>query len=147
MWFPFYHNYNLPNKSPLNVALGEVGVRELPRNNPRILQYMSETGFTSIDQNTAWCSIFINWCCMKASRQRSYKATARSWLDVGSPVTKPKLGDVVIFWRESKSSWKGHVGFFITKRNGYVYCLGGNQRNSVCIQAYKESRVLGYRNI
>ena len=77
----------------------------------------------------------------------SKKLTARSWLSVGESTNTPKVGDVVVFWRESPKSWKGHVGFFIKETKNYVYVLGGNQRNMVCIKAYAKSRVLDYKKL
>jgi len=70
---------------------------------------------------------------------------ARSWLKWGKPVSKPLPGDVAVFWRESPSSWKGHVGFYLGEVGGYVVVLGGNQGNKVSVRYYKRSQLLGYR--
>lgn len=44
-----------------------VYLRDQAISNPRILAYCSEAGFFSIkSDDEAWCSIFINWCAMKA---------------------------------------------------------------------------------
>ena len=133
----------------LITALKEYGITELPgaENHPRILEYMSEAGFDFINEETSWCSIFINWCAMKAGLERSGKATARSWLNVGSEVEEPELGDVVIFWRSYSDSWKGHVGLFISRVDDSIYCLGGNQSNQVNISVYTADRLLGYRRL
>jgi hypothetical protein len=56
-------------------------------------------------------------------------------------------GDIVVFWRESIKSWKGHVGFYIREKDGWIYTLGGNQANQVKISAYPKSRVLSYRRL
>jgi hypothetical protein len=59
-------------------------------------------------------------------------------------VQKPQLGDIVVFWREKKDSWKGHVGFYINETNTHINVLGGNQNNMVCIKPYPKSRLLQY---
>ena len=69
-------------------------------------------------------------------------------LKLGEEVKEPKKGDIVVFWRESKNSWKGHVGFFKEfTAHGQVVCLGGNQNNSVCYRTYSADRVLSFRRV
>lgn len=136
----------------LKIAVQEIGVKEIagPEHNPTILNYSKEAGFSWInDDETPWCSIFINWCAIKAKIKGSGKESARSWLLIGEKVETPLPGDVVVFWRESIDSWKGHVGiFFGFNQNGKrVYCLGGNQGNMVSITSYDTREVLGYRRL
>ncbi|GAA0892643.1 TIGR02594 family protein [Fulvivirga kasyanovii] len=137
----------------INIALSQYGVKEVPGklHNPTIINYSWETGFKGIiDDETSWCSVFMNWCALKAGLQRSKQATARSWLKVGQVIrTAPKPGDIVIFWRESPASWKGHVGIFISysEDKKLIYCLGGNQSNMVCIAPYEASKLLGFRRL
>lgn len=136
----------------LTIALSQYGVKEIAGkgHNPIILSYFDEIGQTWVDTDeTAWCSAYANWVALKSLCERSEQLTARSWLLVGVAVEIPISGDVVIFWRESPTSWKGHVGFFIcysTDRK-YIYVLGGNQNNQVCIKAYPTSRLLGFRRL
>jgi uncharacterized protein (TIGR02594 family) len=139
-------------KNLVQIAANEIGVKEIEGadHNPGILTYAKEAGFSGItDDETPWCSIFVNWCCEKAGLQRTHKANARSWLYVGKPVNDPAPGDIVIFWRNHPQSWEGHVGIFLgyNKSMSMVYTLGGNQRNSVSIQAFEASKVLGFRRL
>lgn len=139
-------------QSLIKIAAGEIGVKEIPgeKNEKRIIDYAKEAGFNNItDDETPWCSIFVNWCCMKAGLQRSNRTNARSWLTVGIPTDKPEPGDIIVFWRDKPSSWKGHVGIFLgfSKNKDLVFTLGGNQRNTVSIQGYDTSKVLGYRRL
>lgn len=138
-------------KSLIQIALKEYGVKEWPgrSHNTRILQYMKESGFDFIDDETSWCSIFVNWCAKKAGLKYSGKPTARSWLDVGIDILEKdvQMGDIVIFWRDSPESWKGHVGIYISTDNEFIYVLGGNQNNMVCILPYTKLRVIGYRRL
>lgn len=139
-------------KSLLQIAAAEIGVKEIKgdKDTARIVDYAQEAGFKNItDDETPWCSIFVNWCCMKAGLQRTHKANARSWLTVGLPVDNPVPGDIVIYWRDNPRSWKGHVGIFTgySKDLTQVFTLGGNQKNSVSIQGYDASKVLGFRRL
>ncbi|SFR53197.1 TIGR02594 family protein [Robiginitalea myxolifaciens] len=136
----------------VEVASAEIGVREVKgsQSNPQIIRYAEETGFSNYKSDeSAWCSLFANWVAHKAGLERSNSLAARSWLNVGIPIENPEPGDVVVFWRESRDSWKGHVGFFhgFSSDKSRVYCLGGNQGNQVSVTAKPIGRVLGYRRL
>ncbi len=134
---------------PIDIAFSEYGIKEFSgqKDNPEVLKYFDEIGFdgSQLKDETAWCSAFLNYCRKKSGYSYSGKLNARSWLDIGQKVDEPQMGDIVIFWRQSPDSWKGHVGFYITERHGWTYVLGGNQNNQVKISAYPSSRILGYR--
>lgn len=101
------------------------------------------------DDETPWCSIFLNWCAKKAGFERTGKANARSWLNVGRKVDIPEPGDTVIFWRGSKDSWKGHVGLFMGygEDEDVIFSLGGNQGNQVSITEMPANQLLGFRRL
>jgi uncharacterized protein (TIGR02594 family) len=76
------------------------------------------------------------------------KATAKSWMEVGKEVKNPLPGDVVIFWRDDKNSWKGHAAIYIGKDEaGNIICIGGNQDDEVNIGYYSGDHVVGYRRL
>lgn len=136
----------------LKIAIQEIGVKEVAgsEHNPSIVNYAQESGFSWVnDDETPWCSIFINWCAKKAKLKGSGKASARSWLLIGEKIATPLPGDIVIFWRGSIDSWEGHVGiFFGFNADGKrVYCLGGNQGNMISVTSYDVNQVLGYRRL
>lgn len=134
----------------INTALSQYGVKEIVgrQHNPKVLEYFKAAGHSWVkDDETAWCSAFANWVAKNAGKQATGKLDARSWLKVGQKVTSPQIGDVVVFWRESRSSWKGHVAFFVRETNRHIYVLGGNQNNSVNIKAYPKNRLLEYRRL
>ena len=137
----------------IQIAAAELGQAEISGevHNDRIVAYSQESGITGISSDEIpWCSSFVNWVAFKADVVRTNKANARSWLLVGSKVdVHPEPGDVVIFWRESIQSWKGHVGFFLgySRDQRRVYCLGGNQGNAVSVSAYPADTVLGFRRL
>ena len=136
----------------LKIAFGELGTEEYPgdKQNPEVLKYASETGISGVTTDEiAWCSTFVNWVAMRAGLQYTKKANARSWLNAGINVTEPEPGDIVVFWRESPQSWKGHVGFFlgVSPDQKRVYCIGGNQGNRVSVSAYRLDTVLSYQRL
>ncbi|MEP2026319.1 MAG: TIGR02594 family protein [Reichenbachiella sp.] len=136
----------------LQVAFKELGQTEISgsQHNPRIVSYAEQSNFPGIkDDETPWCSIFVNFCCDELNYERSGKANARSWLQVGSESATPRPGDVVVFWRESLHSWKGHVGIYLGHSDDKkkVFCIGGNQGNAVSVAAYDAGKVLGYRRM
>lgn len=136
----------------LKIAFAELGTEEIvgDNDNPEVLKYAKDTGIKGITSDEIpWCSTFVNWVAWKAGQQYSKKANARSWLNVGQKVTSPEPGDIVVFWRESPESWKGHVGFFlgVSPDRKRVYCLGGNQGNRVSVSAYRINTVLSYQRL
>lgn len=136
----------------LQVAFKELGQTEIPgsEHNPRIIAYAEQSNFPGIrDDETPWCSIFVNFCCDELNYERSGQANARSWLQVGDEPVIPKPGDIVVFWRENIHSWKGHVGFYLghSQDRKKVFCLGGNQGNAVSIAGFDATKVLGYRRV
>lgn len=138
--------------SLIDIASAEIGVKEISgaNHNKRIITYAEEAGFSSIkDDETPWCSVFMNWVAMKAGLETTNLANARSWLNVGIQVVNPEPGDVVIFWREDPNSYKGHVGIFMgySQDKTRIYTLGGNQSNMVSQSAYSASELLGFRRL
>lgn len=136
----------------LKIAFAELGVEEIPGevHNPVVLKYAEDTKIQGITSDEIpWCSTFVNWVAWRAGLRYSGKPNARSWLNTGIKVTRPEPGDVVVFWRESPESWKGHVGFFlgISPDRKRVYCLGGNQGNRVSVSAYRINTVLSYQRL
>lgn len=134
-------------------ARGELGQRDYPgpRYNPRVVEYLNTTGLQANDDETSWCSAFVNWCMLQARQRGTNNAAAKSWLAYGQALSNPRPGCIVVLWRESPSSWKGHVGFFDGFDVGNrVRLLGGNQGggvswDEVCVANFPQERVLGYR--
>lgn len=132
------------------LAMEFYGLREIvgEEDNPVIVNWFRDIGYSWVkDDETSWCSCFINWLCWKLDLPKSGKLTARSWLTVGKETDNPEIGNIVIFWREDRNSWKGHVGLYAGQDDNNIFCLGGNQSNQVNISAYSKNRVLGYRVI
>lgn len=116
--------------------------------NPRIVEYHRATTLAvsdSTNDETPWCSSFLNWCMMKAEIKRTKSALARSWLTWGDKLNTPKYGCVVVLWRDSPTSGSGHVGFFVKSQGDNIILLGGNQGDAVTQAPFPRSRLLSYR--
>lgn len=129
-------------------ALQEYGEKGIDgaNHNQRILKYFRAPGFKQIkDDETAWCAAFMNYCFWAAGLVGTGSLMARSFLKFGKGTKVPKVGDIVVFWRISKDSPYGHVGFYVRETKDSVYVLGGNQANQVNISVFPKSQVLDYR--
>lgn len=133
--------------TPLIIAISQIGIKEIPgeESNSQINKYLSTVDLPS-DDEIPWCSAFVNWCLVEAGRQGTATPTARSFLHWGTPTFEPKTGDIVVLKRGT-GHWQGHVGFFLDYHYAYIYLLGGNQSNSVCISLYKRKDILSYREV
>lgn len=97
----------------------------------------------------AWCAAYVDYVLETFHNvQGTGSLLAKSYLRWGIPISEPDLWDVVVFERNGPG-WEGHVGFYVgeTIINGRVYywILGGNQNDSVTIELYPRSEVLGIR--
>lgn len=149
MWCLYRKKAKIKSDDPvwLIEAIKEQGIEEIVggRHNSRILEYHKYTDLKARTDEVSWCSSFINWCFYQCGLPGTNKASARSWLVWGIALAKPKRGCIAIFWRDSKNSWKGHVGFYMKEDKKYIYVLGGNQSNKVKISRYPKTRLIGYR--
>lgn len=132
------------------IAMGEVGTSEIvgPVDNPRIQEYLAATSMgPHMHDEVPWCAAFVGWCLKAASLHPSGSAAARSYLDWGTPLMRPRTGCIALFQRPP-SRESGHVAFYSQVNHtdpSMVDCLGGNQGNRVCVAAERMDRLLGYR--
>lgn len=131
-----------------DIAKKELGVAELhgPRDNPRIVEYLRSTslrGDMASNDETPWCSAFVNFCIEQSGFAGTDSAMARSWLKWGRSTDKPLTGCIAVFKRGEPPS--GHVAFFVADYGNNISVLGGNQGDKVSIAQYPASNLLGYR--
>ena len=129
----------------LIIALGELGQKEAPgdEDNPRISEYLKTVGMGGSDE-IPWCAAYVNWCLVNSKVEGTGKPNAKSFNNWGFDIQAPRPGAITVFHRGSQA-WQGHVGFFLDQTTSYVYLLGGNQENKVCLRPYSKSRLVGYR--
>lgn len=130
-------------------ALALRGTHEGTKRKPnRTVQIMFEDcGFPQFKDTTAtpWCAAFVGSLVKRAGYTPTNSLMARSFLNWGEKLEKPRLGCVVVMWRGSPTSASGHVGFYAGETASHVLVLGGNQSDSVTVAKFAKSRVLGYR--
>lgn len=117
----------------LAVAQGELGVHEIrgARHEARVLQYHQATSLRARDDETSWCSSFVNWTMQQAGVRGTGSAAARSWLQWGRAVPRDaghvRPGDVIVFPRGNNPA-QGHVAIVAEVLDGgRVKVIGGNQ--------------------
>jgi uncharacterized protein (TIGR02594 family) len=149
--------------TPFQLAERFVGIREIPgsKYNPEILSMLRLDADWPEDDSVPWCSGFVNYIMWILRLPRSKSLRARSWLNIGRPVTltEAQVGfDIVILSRGSlpqqgpeNTTAPGHVGFYAGNQNrldgDVVYLLGGNQNDEVNLRSYSYKRVLGIRRV
>jgi uncharacterized protein (TIGR02594 family) len=112
---------------------------------PKIREMFRISGFGGVqDDETPWCAAFVGTCLRLSGLESSNRLNARSYNGFGEKLLEPKPGCIVVFWRESKSSEKGHVAFFDHSDRKFIYTLGGNQGDAVTIKGYDKNRLIGY---
>lgn len=117
----------------LQIARGELGTHEIrgARDNPRVIEYHQATSLKARNDETSWCSSFVNWTMQQAGVRGTNSAAARSWLNWGQAVPRDaahvKPGDVIVFPRGNNPA-QGHVAIVSeVLDNGMVRVIGGNQ--------------------
>jgi len=140
-------------KNLVKIAAQELGVQEVagPGSNERIMTYAKEVGFDNWykDDDTAWCSLFMNWVALKAGVQRTNQGKAESWNQIGNKTSTPEPGDVALFASTAGSSKITHVGIYMgySQDHKRIYVLGGNQSNAVNISAFKADKLVAFRRL
>lgn len=131
-------------------AVRLIGTTESPgsANNPIIMSWAKDLDQAYPDDATSWCGLFIAHCMRIGAPndpQNFNRLSAQGWLNYGNKLPQPHLGSIVVFWRESPKSWKGHVGFLVGEDKYTWHILGGNQSNSVNVIRISKERTLGFR--
>ena len=131
----------------MTIARGELGVKEYAgkfNNNPRIIEYHKTTSLGASEDEVSWCAAFVGWVMLQAGYTSTKSALARSYLQWGTALSGPQYGAVVVFRRGNNPNF-GHVSLVQKFDDTYVWCLGGNQSDSVKVSRFPRSSVLGYR--
>ena len=141
-----------PQLAPLEYAREHLGEKEIkgPVDNPFINGCFDDIGLPQFDDDDPWCTAFVGACLKRTDFAYNHKrGDARSYLDYGVKIDEPEMGCLVIMWRESPRSWKGHVGFVAGWDADTVTILGGNQNDEVSYMTVPrhgpKSQILGYR--
>ncbi len=108
-------------------------------------------------QGQPWCAAFVSWCFMKAFGQEKAKKLLKHWPYVYCPTmadlftlnSNPKVGDIVIFYRNGEFT---HTGIVIKVSGDRFWTVEGNTSGSstiiangggVCQKSYYNSNLPG----
>jgi hypothetical protein len=122
----------------LQEARKEIGKGETTGDNkgPDVMRYHAITGAPS---GASWCASFVSFCFHEGNPgAMPYKATAgaretlkrfkdKGWTYTASVNSPPEPGDILVFWRGSKTGWMGHIGIVESYDNGIVTTIEGNK--------------------
>lgn len=119
-----------------------------PKSNPTILDWADDLDLHYPGDDIAWCGLFVGHCIGSTLPDEPLPVNplgARNWLRAGVPIKTPSYGAIAVFWRESRQSFKGHVGFLVAQSATSFKVLGGNQKDSVSYAWIDRDRLLGFR--
>jgi uncharacterized protein (TIGR02594 family) len=127
-------------------AIRVKGLHEV-RDYARLRGWMDRAVFPYDPREVAWCGSFVATCLLKWSATTKLPDNplgARNWSHYGLECT-PQMGAIMVFWRGSRSGWKGHVGFYWGEDDTAFHILGGNQSNAVTVARVSKDRFLAAR--
>lgn len=116
-----------------NAAVKEIGTRELPDNRgPAIRRYiaLAKCG----EEGEPWCAIFANAMLESMGVTGTKSPSSQSFTHHSNfmKLQGPAIGAIVVYWRISKASGLGHVGFYAGEdSHGFIDTLGGNESDMV----------------
>lgn len=140
------------NLKALKMAGSQVGVKEVSGSgdNPQVRKYhaySTKDNKVESPDSVAWCASFVCWVLEMVGMGSTNSKMARSYESWGIAVRPQDVlpGDIAVYWRGSKSSGSGHVGFVVKHISKGDYILGGNQSDSVNVAYKSNDRLLSYR--
>jgi uncharacterized protein (TIGR02594 family) len=135
----------------VTAGMGNVGFHEVG-DNRGIEEFIKQAKCGRLGD--PWCAIWANAKLEESGIPGTLSALARSFCDNPNFVKLkgPALGAIVVFWRESQNSGKGHVGFYMGETPTHIMgetpthilTLGGNEGDMVRQQFEPGGQLLGY---
>lgn len=116
-------------------------------NNQMILGWAKNLDIPYSEDETPWCGLFVAHCVGSQLPDEPLPTAplgARNWRRFGNRAS-PQPGAILVFWRESIDSFKGHVGFYAGEDGTHYHVLGGNQKDMVCVTRVPIARLLDVR--
>lgn len=116
-----------------DAAIKEIGTREQPENRgPAIKRYISLSHCGH--EGDPWCAIFANAMLESSGVPGTKSPSSQSYTHHANfiKLSGPTIGAIVVYWRISKNSGLGHVGFYAGQdKHGFIDTLGGNESDMV----------------
>lgn len=136
------------------IAQKEIGKGEIIANN----KGKDITRYFQGKREGAWCCVFVSWVLSESDiSELGYNVSSRKLFnkarELGWVVEHPQKGDLIVFWRENKNSWKGHIGIIERVSCGEIISIEGNvgkfpsKVKRVKYPRYATPRLLGFIRI
>ena len=106
----------------IEIAQQEIGKGEISKNNygSHVRKYLKGK------EGLSWCAGFVSYTLEKSGVKFKYSLGARDLFGQFERTNDPKSGDLILFWRDNISSWKGHIGIIEKVDDIYIYTIEGN---------------------
>lgn len=148
-------------RAALAMAINELkaGAGEVGGNNrgPFVKKYLNGHA----PEGEPWCAGFVSYCFSQFPSGMPFPYTVgardvlrqfknKGWTQAPNSGNSPEPGDVVVWWRESLPSGKGHVGLVHQLSDGFLYTIEGNKSPNVQGFSYVFSRMdklLGFGHV
>lgn len=130
-------------------ARADLGKREQPENRGPYIRALIEQAHCGTEGDP-WCAIFVNAKLEAVGIKGTRSALAQSFAhsSLFYRLGHPLHGCIVVFWRGSRGSGLGHVGFAVAVSSERVGTLGGNEHDQVAVEWYPKNGarfgLLGY---
>lgn len=124
-------------------ARSYIGLHEGPgaANNPAVVRFYALAGHPEIKRDEVpWCAAFVGGVLAECGIKGTGTLWALDYAKWGRKLKGPRVGAVGYKKREGG----GHTFFVLEFDDKYVTALGGNQKDSVCVEKFPRSEVLGY---
>jgi len=126
--------------------VGKVAERPGSQQNPFILWCHEFTSLKATDDETPWCSAWLNMLCALLGRPRSDSAAAISWGVIGAPrpLSEALPGDDICVFKRTGGH---HVAIFLRYNGARITVIGGNQSNNVTVADFPRADLLHVRRL
>jgi uncharacterized protein (TIGR02594 family) len=125
-------------------AYGFLGTREGvgSKDNPVVLAMYRDVGHADAKHDAIpWCAAFVGAMLEREGIKSTKTLWALDYLQWGHSLGAPYVGAVGVKKREGG----GHVFFVVGYDETWVYALGGNQSDAVCVTKILRAAVTSYR--
>jgi uncharacterized protein (TIGR02594 family) len=118
-------------------AVAEIGTREQPGNRGPAIDRYIKLGKCGA-QGSPWCAVFVNAMLETSGISGTRSALAQSFSRDKRFVklSSPALGAIVVYWRGTRKSGLGHVGFCNGIEGDYCSTVSGNESDMVREEMY-----------
>lgn len=122
---PAYARTKSIQRKIVSIAQAEIGRGETAADNrgEDIRKYLRGK------ENLSWCAGFVAWVLEQAGINEQYPLSARAIFNQAKTkgLFDPKPGDLIIFWRNSKEDWRGHIGIVSRVNEKKIWTIEGNR--------------------